>query len=449
MVRIRSTIMLARGWFKHRYSPSSLGHFSHALRIDTSVHGKKDGSRSVQGEEQHSWMRANTVICAALISLATAVLLLHATPAQADVAPTEICPARGIQTAGAGFQPGGIILTSFDRTALWVLDLDSGRRYPLPETSPCGRNCRLSPDARWITYFNHLTNAFNKMRLDGTQRSMVSEYAADVEWWADGVYLIWTPGHQAYLMPDGGASGAAERDYLNVESVISVQPGGHWGVALEPNGEGFERMLVNLELRGMEANGIGDGRVNLGADLAYFNAHGWSPDGRWLAFVAPTLDETGAVIGSELYGISPGDETPVQWTHLTEQMGAARINGLAVGELSWSPDSTRVAYWVMEMTGADPAVDAGAAVIHLFDITTQEETIFCGYSTVEHTPNPPRLIWSPDGTHLAFAGNVPADDKGYLVLVLDVATGQFISLSEGVYPALGAPDLVAWGLPPG
>ena len=47
----------------------------------------------------------------------------------------EICPVAGIQQAGPGFQPGGIILTSFDRTALWVFDVDRQRRYPLPDTA--------------------------------------------------------------------------------------------------------------------------------------------------------------------------------------------------------------------------------------------------------------------------------------------------------------------------
>ena len=41
-------------------------------------------------------------------------------------------------------------------------NIDSTRRYPLPETAPCTTHCRLSPDARWITYFNDPTNAFNR-----------------------------------------------------------------------------------------------------------------------------------------------------------------------------------------------------------------------------------------------------------------------------------------------
>lgn len=376
-----------------------------------------------------------------LFILAVTLALSIAAHSQGSL--NEICPVAGIQQAGPGFQPGGIILTSFDRTALWVYDIDRQRRYPLPDTAPCGSNCRLSPDARWITYFNNAINTYNKMRLDGTGRTMISEYATDVDWWSEGTFLIWTPGHQAYLQTEG----STERQYLNVDGVISVQPGGHWGLLVEQNGDGFKRALINLELRDLV--GVGDGRVELGEDRPYFNAQSWSPDGRWLAYVAPTIDEDDRVIGTEIYGIAPSDSEPTQWTDLTSVYGATRINGIAVGELSWSPDSRHIAFWVQELTRSDPAANTGNAVIHVLDVETGETISYCGYATTEHTPNPPRLVWSPDGTHLAFGGNVPGDDRGYLLLVLDISTGTFTELSEGIYPALGTPEVIAWGLPPG
>jgi hypothetical protein len=81
-------------------------------------------------------------------------------------------------------------------------------------------------------------------------------------------------------------------------------------------------------------------------------------------------------------------------------------------------------------------------------VATGDIQVYCGYSTDEHTPNPPRLVWSPDGTQLAFGGNVPGDNQGYLLLTLDTTSGVFTQLSNGIYPAFGVPDVVAWGLPP-
>ena len=119
-----------------------------------------------------------------LLILVIGLLLVSGQPTRATDDVTSICPTVGIQERGADFQPGGIILTTFDKSAIWVYNIDNGRRYPLPETAPCGHNCTLSPDATWLTYFNDPTNTFNRMRLDGTERALVAENAAEVSWWS-------------------------------------------------------------------------------------------------------------------------------------------------------------------------------------------------------------------------------------------------------------------------
>jgi len=375
-----------------------------------------------------------------ILLLLTFLLVGFAAPVDAVI---DLCPAVGIQTRAPGFQPGGIILTSFDKTNLWVYNVDRDSRYPLPDTRPCSGNCRLSPDARWITFLNPLNNTYSKMRLDGTERTLLTEYATDVEWWSQDRLLIWTPGHQAYLQ----AEGSVDREYLNVEQIVSVQPGGHWGLEIDQEGDGFSRALVNLETR--DLSGIAESRVELGESKTYLNAASWSPDGSTLAYVAPgAVDSNLSIQGGEIFLIRPGESAPQPMTDLNSLYGATRINGRNSSELSWSPDSTRIAFWTIELIGADIATNTGNAIIHVLNVNTGELVSYCGFSTTEHTPNPPRLLWSPDSTHIAFAGNVPADDKGYLVLALDTATGIFTELSNGIYPALGQADVIAWGLQP-
>jgi hypothetical protein len=373
-----------------------------------------------------------------------ALLLLAAIPSSAAEASTitDICPASGIQEWSADFQPDGIILTTFDRYNTWVYQIDDNRRYPLPDTFPCGTNCHLSRDSQWITYFNDSTNSYNKMRLDGTERTMLVEYAGDVDWWSPDTLLVWTPGHDAYLRAEDGT----QREYLQVNGVLSVQPGGRWGLMVEPEGDGFKRVLVNLELRGLV--NVREQRLELGLDLPYFDTAAWSPDGGWLAYVAPgAFDDEVGIAGGEIYGVRPGEAEPIQWTDLTNTYGAVRINGLSTGDLSWSPDGTLIAFWVTELLSADPTGNLGNAVIHILDTRTMTIQRYCGYSTTGHTPLTPRLQWSPDGTHLAFGGYLPDDDRGYLLLALDTASGVFTILSAGIYPALGTPDVIAWGLP--
>src|SRR3989304_1003232 len=136
------------------------------------------------------------------------------------------------------------------------------------------------------------------MRLDGTERTLLVDYAADVEWWSEDTLLVWTPNHQAYLQPIAGG----EREYLEVGGVDSIQPGGRWGVLIEQDGDVFTRSLVNLELRNLP--GIAEERIFLGVSVPYFNAEAWSPDGQWLAYVAPGSGEQDA--SAEIFGIQPG-----------------------------------------------------------------------------------------------------------------------------------------------
>lgn len=384
-------------------------------------------------------MRKVLTQCSGLMS---ALILIVLIPSQA-AAITRLCPPVGFQPRPADFQPGGIILTAFDRDSLWVYNIDRNMRYPLPDTNPCGTNCHLSPDARWITYVNADDQSYGKMRLDGTERTRLVGYASDVEWWSVDTLLVWTPGREAYLLPENGDG----RETLDVRGVSNVQPGGKWGVYTRQNGDTFSRGLVNLALRGMP--GIAQQMLDLGADVTYFNDSGWSPDGTWFAYVAPgSFDSQAGITGGEIFGARPDTGSMAQWTNLTGVYGAVRINGRASGDLSWSPDGTHVAFWVTELLGPDPEGSLGSAMIHVLNVNTGELVAYCGFTTTEHTPNPPRLIWSPDGTHLALGGNVPGDDKGYLLLALDINTGIFTVLSDGIYPTLGGPNPVAWGYAP-
>lgn len=383
------------------------------------------------------WVKVSGVMFLSLI-----FLLGYVTQASGSV--TQVCPAGGIQARPSSFRPGGIILAAFDRGSMWVYNIDSDRRYPLPDTKPCGTNCRLSRDFRWITYVDALSDTYAKMRLDGTQRTPLVDYAADVEWWSSDTLLVWTPGKDAYLRAENGT----DREYLNVEGIAAVQPGGHWGLLTEQNGDDFKRALVNLEMRDLQ--GVAGGYIDLGIDKPLFDAASWSPDGRWLAYTAAgDFDGSVNIAGGELFGIQPGDNArPLQWTDLNAAYGAVRINGRASSELSWSPDSNQIAFWVIELSGPNPEANTGSAVIHVLNITTGETHAYCGFSTNEHTPNPPRLIWSPDSSHVALGGNVPGDDKGYLLLALDINSGVFTQLSEGIYPTMGGADPIAWGLAP-
>lgn len=381
------------------------------------------------------------------LSLLLCVSALSFSAAYAQAGVTEICPGTGIQPRPAQFQPGGLILTAFDSAALWVYDIDRLMRYPLPDTVPCTTNCRLSYDATWVTYLDPKTYIYMKMRLDGTERTPITADAADVMWWNATTLLIWTPDHRAYLQAEG--ADPEQREYLQAEGAISIQPGGRWGVILEVRGDGtFMRVLVNLETRpqpGMTP-AADEQKTYLAPDIPYFNQTVWTSDGHYLAYVGRgAFNEAAQIAGAELFLIQPGSAIPEQTSFFSSWYGAVRIGGIAPGSLYPSPDGTKLAFWVIPLTGADPTTNTGEASLHLLDVNTRQIVRYCGYQTGEHTPNPPRLAWSADSTHLAFAGNVEGDDKGALLLTLNISDGTLTELSDGIAPALGKPDVLVWG----
>lgn len=349
----------------------------------------------------------------------------------------QVCPSLGIQRATASFEPAGIVVTSFDKASLWVYDIVRATRYPLPDTVPCTSNCRLSPDGTWLTYYNGEDNTISMMRLNGTGRRALVRGAIDAEWWSWDKLLVWTTIKGAYLQV---IDDPLQREALDVESVLMVQPNGYWGLRYVQIADTFQYQLINLQ----DTTQI----IPLVLERPYMRNASWSPDGTWLTYIGEgPFDASASISGGEIFAISPETGEPEQWTFLSANYGAVRINGHNIGGLSWSPNGKKLAFWVMELFNSN-VENAGLATIHVLDVETKTIRSYCGYGTDEHTPNPPSLVWSWDSSHLAFAGNIPGDDKGYLLLAMDIETGNMTELSDGVYPNYGAPNVIAWGRRP-
>ncbi|MFN8380039.1 MAG: hypothetical protein U0452_15350 [Anaerolineae bacterium] len=375
-----------------------------------------------------------------LVSAASLIVLalLMIRPAQAQEATeapvSSICPTPPPLASGpAADLPGGQIVTAFDASAIWIYDVAQNARYPLGDTTPCAGACRLSPDGTELLYLYHATNAFNRMRLDGAVRSMVAEYAGQVEWWNPDQFLVFTPGHTIFLL--NPATGF--REPLPGPGVVSIQPGGLWAMTIAESAGQPVRALRDLSVETVTALS----NLPLAPDRMYQNAAAWSPAGDWLAFVAPV-----GATSSEIFGVQPGTFAPVRWTNITAEAGPIRINGQATGELSWSPDGSKVAFWVIPLNGDPLDAPTQPAVIHILDVESGEVTSLCGYQTTNHTPNPPHLVWSPDSTSLAFADDA-GGTKGALIAV-NVESGDFHALTSGVAAVNGPANLIAWGVKP-
>ena len=375
-----------------------------------------------------------------LLVLSFILLCVSFSPALATDTIRQLCPSVGIQQNSASFESEGIILTSFDRTNIWAVDLYNDRRYPLDNASLCTTNCHLSPDFTWITYWDRQTESVNMMRLNGDERIPVNANANEITWWTDTLFLIWTPDGSVYLQSDAGDIIA----YAIIDNLINVQPSGELGLSLlyDPEAERFDRILRHITLRSQDAIRIGD-------DRPYFNATQWSPNGDWLAFVDTAAFDTNVNIsGGEIYAFDSRTDAIMQWTDLFNTYGAVRINGHERGHLSWSPDNRYIAFWVIELLASSPVSNTGQAVLHVLDVNTGDVTAYCGLATNDHTPNPPYLVWSPDSRHIAFGVDLPNNNQGQVLLALNRETGIFTQLSSGLFPTQGSPSVIAWGILP-
>jgi Tol biopolymer transport system component len=105
----------------------------------------------------------------------------------------------------------------------------------------------------------------------------------------------------------------------------------------------------------------------------------------------------------------------------------------------------------MPRTGIDIETDLAPAQLHILDVETGDIRAYCDYATTRHTPNPPRLVWSPDGSKIVFGGEdtLRAGQFYTALIALDVESGEFFILSLDPVPAVNNnPDVIAWGHSP-
>lgn len=396
-----------------------------------------------------------STICFVAAGIAFGALAL---PAQAQASPVrEVCPVLPDSQSTKTLESPGVLLTSFGTAgaverepeaqvstagdaSLWACFASNGQCVPLLDTLACGASCHLSPDSMWLTYLNVTTRAYNRMRLNGSERQTLVENTGDLQWYSQDTYVLWTPGHRTYLLQSDGA-----RTPLAAGGLVSIQPEGGWALSIVA-GDSPDAPALRHLVRVLPDDAAADPIV-LGVDEPFFNNSAWSAAGDF-AYVAPVPTDDGPT--AELYWLdmSAAPPQPARLTDLASLYGRVRIDGLANGNLAWSPEGTRIAFWVtpLDRTGSTRNQHAR---LHIVDVATGALTALCEPALVDHTPQTPNLVWSPDGRYVAFAGNLPDPPIIYTLFAYDTQTEELLRLHENVYAYNGRADVYGWGLLPG
>jgi hypothetical protein len=176
---------------------------------------------------------------------------------------------------------------------------------------------------------------------------------------------------------------------------------------------------VDLDTRTLAAGKPPKGKHFTKDDVLEFDPT-WSPDGKQLAYVS---DRSGK---------------PEIWLHEAKTNKDRQLTTLpeAVAAPSWSPDSNRIAFYKVPMTG-----DVGPRVLSIATVFTGDVS---DIKTGVRAAAPP--AWSPDGETLALKVGMPGPPPSakFMLVALNGAPDRFFVPDSGLSPSVSRGDGPAW-----
>jgi Tol biopolymer transport system component len=317
------------------------------------------------------------------------------------------------------------------------------------------------------------------MRADGSELSPIHLNSPDnvsksPKWTADGTGVVFRTSegndgihiHGLWIMDEDGAD-KRRLTYKNSDDYdFSFSPDGDRIVYASAGSQPDDSDWMGLYI--VE---IHSGRtVTLTSQAGYLGNPVWSPDGKWIAYLASDDDSDAYDLylmnesGKDSRKIN-GDfilskqRTSISWSPDSKSLTTVcviegnrdicifPIDGTAPVRLtsssndeehpSWSPDGRSIAYVSYQNINGDLCVDF--YTVNIDDLSIIKLTDFPPSDHVFYTPPP---IWSPDGDYLAIVSQQGISSNRQAILLINLNNNEIIQISPEIGLRIGSFDWV-------
>ncbi|MCB9134879.1 MAG: PD40 domain-containing protein [Anaerolineales bacterium] len=135
----------------------------------------------------------------------------------------------------------------------------------------------------------------------------------------------------------------------------------------------------------------------------------WSPDGQWASFITDLRHDDREHFQQELFALNKVGE-PKRLTYLSDQ-----FESVAITTQSWSPDGTKIAFWV-SLDENNPIADPNKQLF-VIDLFTGMVTNYCNFG--DHSQS--GIIWSPNSKQLLVTASNLSNQQSPSIILLDIA----------------------------
>ncbi len=245
---------------------------------------------------------------------------------------------------------------------------------------------------------------------------------------------------------------AADDPSLGVLTLLEVSPAGDQLLAWYPEAHGrFEVDSVLLRLVDLDPEEVTTPVLpdSVPASLVGMSVATFAPDGSGLLLMLPTMgasDQLWLAPSGEAEPVLLLDEIGVETGNLLDWAsdgtiliaglsGQGALTSLAIEPVPTASPLTALSWGTGQVLGGSPdgakvAVLEQRVSLCIVEIATQQEVSCASLENAPITPRPEDVIWSPDGTRLAFT------EMGYTLgtdsdlWLMDVATGELTNLTD-------------------